>query len=406
MRRYLLPSIVLTILLGLLCAGCGGGDDDQASVAPVIGPKVVVLATGVTASLNADDGTVIVRSTDVKDIPTLAKGDVIVSDNGNGLLRKVTDTSVKLTNDGLSIQVPTTQATMEDTFYQVDFDFTKALTSNDIDYVDYLVPGMRAASTPRSGMTETFNLTNMAIKDGVVASGTLSVSLGIDLHINVLKSRLTSFRSAPIMRTMSTISVNSSVKLAKFNTELKLCTIYGKPIKQMVNGVPLVFTPRYTLYATFSGNTEQGARWEATTDITYTGGAQYDHGWQAIDLLNFPPIITVPDDFMPTPPANVSAQLCLSDVEAGLQLYGVTGPYSRVRAPFFDSSWTYSIANGHPQLKIDLDRGMDGSAGSKATILAAWLNDYTTKLYGQTASVDNFPKTVESPGGGIDVVVD
>lgn len=404
MRHYHLPGILLLIsLLGLLCAGCGGGGSSETSTPvtpPVVEPTVKVLPTSVTASINTNTGAVTLSG---DNIPSFVPGDVMVSSAGNGLLRKVTTAPVPLNTTGTIMEVQTTQATLTDAFQQAEVSYPDTLTSSDIDHIENMADGVTLASTPEHGMTASFNFTDFTIKPGLTISGTVSVSLGVDLGFSIQQSHLQTFRSAPTVHTTSTYTMSATTKIDDFAVKMKLCDIYAKPITKMVGDVPLVFTPRYSIYAIFQGNTENGAQWQMASDITYTAGLTYDHEWRGVSSLTH--TITVPNDFLPVPPAGVSANICFANIESALMIYGITGPYNVVRAPYLSGRWSFA-AGSPPTMSVDFQAGIDGSTGMKTAILGNGLTDYSTSLFSWSSSLNGFPRTVETPGGGIDVTVE
>ena len=117
--------------LSLLTLSCGGGNNSQSpsSTAVIVQPNVRVLPSDGSVTISNVTPTSVTLSGKV---PALSPGIVLVSGQGEGMLRKV----VSVASSGNSQVVQTVTATLPEVFKQADIKITKTFGPDD--YTQYL----------------------------------------------------------------------------------------------------------------------------------------------------------------------------------------------------------------------------------------------------------------------------
>ena len=129
MKNYFKKSALLFAVALILLVSCSKDDGEKTPVAetkPVLKDNVKIIdATNLELDLTQtqlDAG--VYQFTATGTIPTIASGDVIIGEQGEGFLRKVTSSIV----NGNTITLQTTQGSMTDVFKEGGFDFNLDMT--------------------------------------------------------------------------------------------------------------------------------------------------------------------------------------------------------------------------------------------------------------------------------------
>lgn len=294
-------------------------------------------------------------------------GDIIVSSEGEGLLRKVS--LVTNTSDG-KVEVRTETSYLTDLIKQGVIEFEQPLTVSMIDKVDYNYSGIKLNTVDTKGAdqmqfnwdinTVLFdldkNLTTTA--DQIRIEGNLNCDWKVAARIDIgwfagLKEVKFGFES----------SQNLNLDLIaglQYSSEKKftLATINFSPITVMAGAVPVVFTPQMKVVAGINGYANASVTTGIEQAMSFNAGLQYlrDKGWAPFQEFNKnltfnPPVLNM----------NAGAEVYVKP-EFSVKIYGVAGPYaslklySRIEADLLQTPWwkLYGGLNMNAGVKVDI----------------------------------------------------
>lgn len=314
--------------------------------------------------------------------PNIAIGDVIVGEEGEGYIRKVTSSTVS----GNTITLQTTQGSMSDVFKDGSFNFNMSLN------------GMQA----RNGDGFNYAINNLNLyQDGplsvILNSGNIDLNPNWYFKFDYSKSKVNYFEMTARNGTLNgnftaTVSASQAVSLGE-----QTISVLGKPynkvftkyVRAILLGVPVVIPIKVVIEidvvakyaAVVSAAINRSANFTSTN--TFDLGAKFTNGqWEGIN--NFSP----KNNFTfsnRTGNANVTIDLSL-EPKIDVKLYGVTGPYSSVA---LKEQVSGSVASPSLDWDIKADVWLESTMGVNASIISFDLFDYfktweTSKLSYQT----------------------
>jgi len=341
---------------------------------------------------------------------SLAKGDLMVSSVGNGLLRKIES----ITQTGNDVKFQTSQATLVDLIQQGDIDFKESLSLSKIKSIRCYYPGI--------------SLDTVSIKS---ADGTLfNWDINTEIYPQIRLQGNFQYTSDFILQIQ--ISVLQGLKKVKFgfegteefnlaliagkqftlNKQITLATVYFVPILIPLPVPPfaIVIAPVLDVKLGLDGYANANISTTLAQNFTIETGIQYlkDGGWSS--YMNYD------KSFNYTPPqlnVNAGAEAYLKP-ELRMLIYNLIGPYVN--------------GKGYGKIEADLTQnpwwkmyyGLKMSAGVKATILSVLLFDFSVgdllsweQQVGQstsgtaptvtTASITNITETTATSGGNVTV---
>ncbi len=287
--------------LSSMLPGCGGGGGGTTGGGapttpdPVGGEGVTVRRAEVNPQVNVlpADGTITIAETTADtvtfagDLPKLASGDVIVSGEGLGLLRKVVDTR----QEGGQLIVATENAALVDVFDELDVDLTH--TAEGSDWAEFQpadgVTASRLARPARQGGSQTsfeaqFHNTGLSAtinsNNSISAKldGTVSLGFGLDSSIQIDGSGVQSFRFVPRLNATSDVTLKAEVKGQGSTSALNYLVVVGSPVLFTIGPAPVVIFPTLFLRAQLSGAMAGGLK--LTSDFTndVQAGVSYTRG--------------------------------------------------------------------------------------------------------------------------------
>jgi len=230
--------------------------------------------------------------------PALAAGDVVVSGQGNGFLRKVTSVS----GSGAAVNVQTSAATLGDVFQQAQIDVSKTLAPSDYvvlqsDVAGLTVttgtpPAVKGADTSTPQVLLNFNDVMIKSSDGtnvVDLRGSEAITLDVEMHIKVDSQGVESATFLPKLRVSGAITVGEgSGDFSPPLTPMIIAYLVGKPITVQVGPVPVVVTPYIILAAQADGHIQLGILADTNGTTTTALAAHYSRGagWSQTDASN------------------------------------------------------------------------------------------------------------------------
>ena len=372
--------VVLTLIF--LTADCGDsklGIFNMGSPDVIIPPTTKVLSTYTMQKLISQDGNTYNFSITSTTAKKLVPGDVIVSGQGMGFLRKVVDVKI----EGDQVAVDTTRATLTDAIEKGSFELnTQLLPQNIVSYtmlrgVSFIPYNMNPKSTNLNGnLGDTFDisLNTVIYKDPnnpaceIKANGDVQLQLNMGLGVTVDNWTLQEVKFVQTTSENMSFTVSGACNFNLFGPYQTppLATVNLSPITVMVGPVPVIVTPEILLSAKLSGSCGGSFTTGVKQSASYSFGLDYLNG-------NWNPIASVSNNWGISPPtlnANCSIKASL-EPELVTLIYGTIGPtasvdgYLRLGANLISDPWWTLYAG------IDANVGVDATVGVNVPLVGS-----------------------------------
>ncbi|MFI1773585.1 choice-of-anchor D domain-containing protein [Thalassobellus citreus] len=388
-------------LVFLLLFTCNKDDDVSTESVSESVSENIVLITDDNSELKSteeqlDAGTYVIQFTG--ELPDVVKGDIIIGDEGEGFLRKVTTVLV----EGDVVSYKTEQATMEDVFINADISFNTDISetsksgnnkssNNNLITVNYKAEGVTLLD---DGLT--FDFSNTPITDNLkISKGSVSFNPNFYFDWSYSLGSLESFN----FKTENTdLTIDCDLLLSESGSvsgsHKKTLVDYNKYITVFVSAIPVIISINTKLIAKL--NQDLDAEFHVTSGFTNTNtltlGATYkDNAWNSIYNLN--------SEFQSKPvvfggSANLTSKLTIVP-EVSVKFYGVIGPYF---TPEMYLETNHAIAVPSLDWYANLIAGTNIGVGAKATILGKTLANYN-KTYSSSETIMEAPSKIEIISG-------
>jgi len=368
-------TVILICLFFLILFSCE--KDEDATTQTIIAKGVNVIDSQVWNKqiISVDPSNYTIRfSNDINSVQQIKVGDIIISDVGEGLLRKVKN--INTINNELVVE--TEFASLSEAIQQGTINVKISLTNSQIKGIAYHADGVKLINDLTKGSDQaTYNWDINTVlydfdgypsttADQIKLVGNFSCDMQIPLFIDY---RL--FQGLKEVKFGIESSENIDLRLVTgleygFEKEVNLATVYFTPIIIMVGVVPVIFTPELDVIAGVGGSANAPITSEINQKLTFDAGIRYlkGQGWS--------PYKTFSKDFGYQPPQlnlNTSAEMYIKP-ELSLRIYGVAGPYAnlklygRLDANILQNPWW------------TLYGGIKMAAGAKVSILDLFTLDF------------------------------
>lgn len=293
-RRFLKSSGALALAAGL--PGCGdasrppdggnggGGGDGGVTVRQAqVKPQAKVLPAGGSLTIpEVTDTTVTLAG----DVPALVPGDVIVSGEGLGLLRRVTGTARQ---NGATV-LTTEDAALVDVFARLDAEIAYRLRPGDwaeLQVGDDTVTATPATRQSGSGSVDVVSVNAQFANTGlsamptpgatlaVLLDGTIGAGLDIDYSFDLDDDGVRAFSFVPKLWGNSDMSLTARIKASVSTPKLTYLVMVGAPLTFALGAVPIVIFPTLFLSAYLTGAMETGFKWVSDYQADVSAGLAY-----------------------------------------------------------------------------------------------------------------------------------
>ncbi|MBN1292002.1 MAG: formylglycine-generating enzyme family protein [Candidatus Latescibacteria bacterium] len=392
----LLFSFLAVFILTISCgkdSSTGHGDDDTSNES-VISEKTKVIEQEENLTLDTvKENTLTYSYTGSK--PDISTGDILVSVEGDGYLRKVTDVSTK----GDKITVETEQAALTDAVVQGDADTTITLdfTAQKIG-TEGVFKAVEGVSLSKNGI----DLSGVELYSGKIYGSDVSVTItdgsivfepDLDIGFKIRKSKVEEFHA------IAWGSLQFNFDIAAFasggfekSDEITLFS-YTHAIFQMVGFVPVMEVITFEFKAGFEAESNTVGSLETGFDQTtqVRAGAEYKEGkWE--NVWEKSAELTKHDTTWPQK-ADFRFKGYVRPV-VSVKLYAVAGPYIDV-VPYLDFDGS---TGGEYAWQWELSGGIESNLGFNVSVLGYGIADYSTNLVAwETVIASDYQ---ESNGGG------
>jgi len=301
-------------------------------------------------------------------------GDIIISDKGEGLLRKVS--SIQTSNNKTIVK--TTDASLTDVIEQGSVEFESTLTVSQIKSIDYHYKGVSLKNQNLKSTDQTqFNWNiNVVLydNDGQSATTADQIKLVGDFTCDwTVKAKIKIGLSQGIKEINFGYESSEELDLEliagleyELEKKITLATVNFTPIIVTVGVVPVVFTPQLKIIAGVDGYANASITTGIEQSLSFNAGILYtkDGGWNPYSefdkSFNFQP---------PQLNLNAGAEAYLKP-ELNIKVYAVAGPYvnlklySKLDADLLKTPWW------------ELYAGLNMNAGAKIEILDRFMVDF------------------------------
>ena len=408
-----LVSTIIGFAASLLVAHQGQAQ----TVAPIVKSNVrVIPVSGPHISARSHAARIIGSSSSsltIDNAPTLRTGDVIVSGEGRGSLRKVVSTKIIA---GHSV-ITTGPATLADVFKQAHIHLARKLGFQDFTSIVPLQPGVTirrgggAAAIPgRATAQSTVNLSglsfdfvhvgfkasttdqNSAVEATLDGSASVSPSVDVDLQISPF-SGVTYALFDPAVNASTNLTLSLQANGTIPEQTLPIAHLEGAPITVTVGFVPVVFTPEIDVSAVCGGSATGQVQLVATESVNADVRVEYANGTTTAAMT-----VNPTSSFVPSVRASANAHISPLQTRFDLLVYGVAGPYLKFDVPDIQGTLTYSP----PTFHVKADAVFNASAGFGIHFLG-YDQDYEAPIYSQTFNIvdasygDGGPMTTPTP---------
>ena len=340
-----------------------------------LGPQTKILSAQTNSYFLSvsQDSTTYKYSLQSDQISTLQSGNIILSTQGEGILKKV----VSVTNTGAEYEVLTETATLEEAYESLDINFSQSLIQDNLKPlgVKYLVKGVKYRPSEVSGEFPVdissavlydadgdYNTTN----DQVIANGNITFKITLDGKIVIKWFSLKEFKAIQKIEKTANLEIKSASNYA-FDKKITLATF---AFSSFAVG-PVIFVPEVKVIV--GGSAQVG--FEVTTsivqDATYTIGMHYLNGiWS--------PIREFTNDFQYNPPSLLTASGEIKGYagpQANLMIYGILGPYINTQGYL-----NLKAESSPPDINWTLSGGLESAGGVEVDILSLYTLDYSATL--------------------------
>jgi formylglycine-generating enzyme required for sulfatase activity len=355
-------------LLVLLFNSCNKEDDkqdkpdDEVSISQ---DAELILQTDWVNTIQAVDTTdyTFTFSDEILNTNEITEGDIIVSSEGEGYLRRIW----KVTVSGGEVTVETEFASLDEVIENGGFSIEEQLTQNKIKEVYYYKERVRvdtsyAKSTEEQDINYEIN-TYLDPGENIHLTGTFYMEPTLTMEYNIHWFELDYLKFGAGVEEQLEVAADVNVEGISDVHEVTLAGICFNSIIVQIGAVPVVLTPVIELNAGIEYDVETNIWSEVNQQLSYENGIEYNGEWTTYSELN--------KSFSYTPPqldATAEAKVYLKP-EFLLKIYGTISPklygelYDRLVADINVMPWWSMYA------------GAEFGAGIKVGILSRELFD-------------------------------
>lgn len=371
----------------------------------ILAPQVKVLSDTIKQniiSISADQDTLFLQGGNSGVIP----GQILVSDTGAGLLRKV----IRADQIGNETRILTAAASLVDVFPEASIVDSFTITEAMVKEVRDAIPGVRLVKSGKPNVLQ-FGFTdavlydqdkNLTTKgDQVTASGSLSIALRPKLGLQIHNGEVTRFSFSIEPTAVIELNFDVPLEIPIVDDSIKIATIHTSPNFFFVGPVPVVITNEIPIYLGLNGSVKVSltAGMKNTTSLLL--GAVYQNGvWSPLSRFTNQFEYT-----LPSLSGEAKLQVYVKP-QLKMKLYGVAGPTVSMKGYVEgEGGITINSISGEAKLNAEIDAGIQASVGVVMEVfdvkLTSWdsppLVDVQWKLLDWTEALNRIPNAPSAP---------
>jgi len=338
MKKIYLKSILLLFLIVLVNLMCRKDDGLINPEEIIISEEVNIIPEQVWDSYFVSYDSIahkIVFKNEILDDHNIKLGEIIISDQGEGMLRKVSN----IQTSSNEVVISTSVASITDVIEQGNIEFNSSLNVSQIKSIEYHYDGIKLKSeNVKNSQESQFNWDINAVIydydgqsvttfDQIKLEGNFTCDWSISGKIKIglgkgIKEVDFGFNS------YEELNLNLIAGLGyDFEKKVTLATVNFSPIIITAGAIPIVFTPQLKVIAGIDGYANASITTSFEQNLTFSAGIRYlkSDGWAPYsDFTNnfeyFPPQLNL----------NAGAEAYLKP-ELNLKIYGIAGPYANLK---------------------------------------------------------------------------
>ncbi|MBI3193941.1 MAG: hypothetical protein HYZ34_05645 [Ignavibacteriae bacterium] len=333
--KNLMSTLALLFIITFIQLGCKNDGPSEPPPPDIIIPSTTKTVDSTTfayrlVSISSDSSTFVFNKGS-ETIDKLQTNDIIVTNKGMGMLRKVTQVSKSNTRD----TVWTTQAVITEAIQKGSTSFIRTLTSNDTLRTLYKATGVQLQKSNINPTGFFFRISELVIydydgnysttTDQIVANGTIDITPTVTYIMSIDDWQL---RHIQLSTTISEdLDLRLRINLLALDVKKKkeIYRAYLAPITTFIGPVPIVITPVMTINVGVDAKVFVAVTTGIRQHADLTAGLVYKNGdWAPIADLNHS------FDF-DTPTITAGAKLKgYIGPQWNFLLFGVAGPYTEI----------------------------------------------------------------------------
>ncbi len=300
---------------------------------------------------------------------SLETGDIIVSTEGYGMLRKIKEISEG--DNGLEIE--TEFASLTDVVNEGQTSFNSLLSTQKIMRIDYHKEGIIIDTSLMKSTEDTQLEYDIDLfldpNDKIHIQGDFSIltELNGQLEIGYVPPRISLFEITYEIDQSLNLSADIELVNLNYEHEVDLVSVYFQPIVVLISGVPVVLVPELEMAVGIETEVYCDVYTAINQEMNYTIGLRYvDHEWATISEFNKSFNYTVPQL-----DCNGGARAYIRP-QFNILIYGVVSPYlygdlfGKIESDLQNNPWW------------NLYAGADLGVGIEAEILGKEIFDFNT----------------------------
>ncbi len=309
-------------------------------------------------------------------IDNLQTNDVLVSNKGLGMLRKVT--SVAKSNGKVTVQ--TAQATLTDAIQKGSIEIEKPLSPVDTSKILYKCGGVQFSKSTVKPTGFSLELRDVVIYDAdgdtnttndqIVANGNIDLSQTFKLDLSVDNWQIKTLTMSTTFTEEMQLSISMDLINISYKKTKEILRVEFTPFTVFIGIVPVVITPILSINVGVDGEIYANLSSSISQQAEFTSGLKYDgNSWS--------PIANETHSFTFQPPTITVGASLRGFIGAELQalIYGVVGPtlqpelYSEVDANPSQNPWLNLYAGISVEAGVEVEVLSHLIAGYQATVL-------------------------------------
>lgn len=365
-------------------------------------PEAIILDDAIMQQLIKQEGTTYYFEAQAETITSLLPGNIIVSNSGEGLLRKV----VSVNSSSGAIVLETEDATFEDFIEEGTVAWTKMLSQADLQYSKDLSGGSqlrktymksaRSTTGPADALSFTLdiNATLFEDEDGakVEVIGSSESRFSIDFASSYGVIGINEFKTAFITDTTHDLELKITKKVPIMEIEKAIHSFYFTPIP--INAF-MVIVPQVVINVGVKGEAEGSLTSAISLNAVATAGVYYKkgNGWSPIGDYT----ATVENHRLET--AAQASMIGYLSPEFSIKINAVAGPLLSAQG-YLKAQSGLTSTNATDPLWWKIYAGVGAHIGAKVEIFSWLLAKYDVEIYShewQLAAGEYQPPTDNTP---------
>jgi N-acetylneuraminic acid mutarotase len=253
----------------------------------------------------------------------LKPNDIMIMQRDHGYLRRIT--SVAQQSNAITVQ--TSDASLTDAVERGSFSLSGTLGPDNVQSMSKVLEGVTLKKNVLHPDALLIEIPDVVLYERsgsqIKANGSLEIAPSFDFSMRVESSKPLQLAFTLTVQETADLSVTADIDFLQISEEKRIATITFGTIIGTIGTVPVVVTPKLSVYVGIDGNASASFSTGVTQQCTFSAGVRYENStWANSHSLT--------NDFSSTPPTLTASLEAKAYVEARLELlfYGVLAPHA------------------------------------------------------------------------------